>query len=100
MKILIPVNTDDRYLCLISSIEENSSWALVSLNKGKISKVQFYNRKEDIPYDIDFLVVINELEFVWPLLEDGIEVYIARKEKSIDEIIVAFLLNKLVPFSS
>lgn len=100
MKVLIPVNSADRHLSLISSIEENFSWALISLNKGKISKVAFYNRKEDIPYDIDALVVINELEFVWPLLEDGIEVYIARKEKSIDEIIEAFLLNKLTHFSS
>ncbi|QKF73435.1 hypothetical protein AFAEC_1274 [Aliarcobacter faecis] len=95
MKILIPVNKKDRFLSIISSIEENSAWAVVSLDGAKIVNVEFFDRVEEIFCLINKLVVINDMEYVWPFLEDGIEVLIALKEKSIDEIIESILLDRL-----
>src|SRR5574344_1152532 len=98
MKVLIPVDSKDRFKSIISSIEENKSWALVTLDGAKISSVDFYDRYEEIFCLIENMVVINSLEFVWPMQEEGIKVLIANNERSIDEIIESFLLNKLSNF--
>lgn len=100
MTILIPVDSKNRYECVISSIEENNAWALVSLEQGKISNVDFYDRKEDIDCFIDAVVVINDLEYVWPFEDEGVTVLVAPSQKSIDEIVEAFLFKDLHSFKA
>ncbi len=95
MKIVIPVDKKDRFLSVISSIEENRAWAVVSLDGAKIVSVDFFDRYEEIFCLINKVVVINNLEFVWPFQDDGIEILIVSKEKSIDEIVESLLLNRL-----
>ena len=58
-------------------------------------RVDFFDRYEEIFCLINKVVVINNLEFVWPFQDDGIEILIASKEKSIDEIVESLLLNRL-----
>ena len=99
MTIIIPVDSKNRDECVISSIEENKAWALVRLDEGKICEVEFYDRREDILEWIDELVVINDKEYVWPLMDEGIAVLIAPYQKSIDEIIEAYLFKDLHDFN-
>lgn len=99
MTILIPVNSTNRHECTISSIEENKSWAFIKLDEGKISSIEFYNRREEITEWIDAVVVINDLEYVWPFMDEGIIALIAPTQKSIDEIVEAFLFKDLHDFS-
>lgn len=99
MTILIPVDSKDRHQCIISSIEENKAWAFITLDEGKISKIEFYDRREDINSWIDIIVVINDLEYVWPFMDEGITPLIAPTQKSIDEIVEALLFKDLHDFS-
>ncbi len=99
MTILIPVNDTNRDECIISSIEENKSWAFIKLEEGKIASIEFYNRREEITEWIDAVVVINELEYVWPFMDEGIIALIAPTQKSIDEIVEAFLFKDLHDFT-
>ena len=99
MTILIPVDSKNRDECLISSIEENKAWAFVTLDEGKISNVEFFDRREDILVLIDAVVVMNNLEYVWPFMDEGIIALIAPSQKSIDEIVEAFLFKDLYDFS-
>lgn len=99
MTVLIPVDSKNRYECMIASIEENASWAFVRLEEGKISSIEFYDRREDILEWIDAVVVINEQEYVWPFMDEGIIALIAPTQKSIDEIIEAFLFKDLHDFT-
>ena len=48
---------------------------------------------------IDSVVVINDLEYVWPFMDEGIIALIAPSQKSIDEIVEAFLFKDLHDFS-
>ncbi len=98
MTILIPVDSKNRFECIISSIEENDAWAFVTLDEGKISSVEFFDRREDISCWIDAVVVINDLEYVWPFIDEGIIALIAPTQKSIDEIVEAFLFKDLHDF--
>lgn len=99
MTILIPVDSKNRHECVISSIEENKAWAFVTLDEGKITNIEFFDRREDITVWIDAVVVINELEYVWPFMDEGIIALIAPSQKSIDEIVEAFLFKDLHDFS-
>jgi hypothetical protein len=99
MTILIPVDSKNRHECIISSIEENKAWAFVTLDEGKITNIEFFDRREDITVWIDAVVVINELEYVWPFMDEGIIALIAPSQKSIDEIVEAFLFKDLHDFS-
>lgn len=99
MTILIPVNSTNRDECIIASIEENKSWAFIKLDEGKISSINFYDRREEISEWIDAVVVINDLEYVWPFMDEGIIALVAPTQKSIDEIVEAFLFKDLHDFS-
>lgn len=99
MTILIPVNSKNRHESVISSIEENKAWAFITLDEGKITNIEFYDRREDISVWIDAVVVINPLEYVWPFMDEGIIALIAPTQKSIDEIVEAFLFKDLHDFS-
>ena len=70
MTILIPVDSKSKDECLISSIEENKAWAFVTLEEGRVLSVEFFDRREDINSWIDAVVVINELEYVWPFMDE------------------------------
>ncbi len=99
MTILIPVDSKSKDECIISSIEENKAWAFVTLEEGRVLSVEFFDRREDINSWIDAVVVINELEYVWPFMDEGIIALIAPTQKSIDEIVEAFLFKDLHDFS-
>jgi predicted Fe-Mo cluster-binding NifX family protein len=99
MTILIPVNSTNVDECQIASIEENKSWTFITLKEGKISKIEFYDRREDIIEWIDAVVVINDQEDAWPFMDEGIIALIAPFQKSIDEIVEAFLFKDLHDFS-
>ena len=99
MTILIPVDSKNRHECMISSIEENKAWAFITLDEGKIAKVEFFDRREDISVWIDSVVVINDLEYVWPFMDEDIIALVAPSQKSIDEIVEGFLFKDLHDFS-
>jgi len=100
MTILIPTDSNKRFESIISSIEENNSWAFITLVEGQIDSCEFFDRKEDIIEWIDYVIVLNEREYIWPFIDEGTKVKSVKSQKSIDEIIEAFLLDDLVDLSS
>lgn len=95
MTILIPTDSNNRFESIISSIEENNSWALVTLVEGQIERCEFFDRKEDILEWIDYVIVLNDREYFWPFKEEGSKILTVSNQKSIDEIIESFLFNNL-----
>lgn len=96
MNILIPIN-EEQNLC---SLKSNSSWAVVTMNEGKTEKINFYTNKEDINEFADYIVVINKEESVSDFLIEGIGVLIAPMQKSLDDIIEAYMFRELHELSS
>lgn len=95
MTILIPTNSSNRHESVISSIEENNSWAFITLEEGQISCCEFFDRKEEILEWIDYVIVLNDKEYFWPFIDENIKVLVVSNQKSIDEIIESFLLKNL-----
>ena len=71
----------------------------VKLDGGKITSIEFVDRREEILEWIDAVIVINDQEYVWPFMDEGIIALVAPTQKSIDEVIEAFLFKDLHDFS-
>jgi len=91
MNILIPIN-DEKKLC---SMEENSSWAVASLDEGKIKNLQFFKTREEISEFTDYVVVISKEEFVSDFFIEGIGILIAPMQRTIEDIVEAYMFREL-----
>ncbi len=95
MNLLIPVDCNRRHEALITTLDASEYWAFIELDEGQIVECTFYKDRTDIQAWIETVVVINEQEYVWQFQEEGIAVLVAPKQRSIDEIVEAFLFKEL-----
>lgn len=95
MNLLIPMDSNYRHEALITTLDNMKYWAFVELNEGQIDKCTFYKEKDDISSFIETVIVSNQQEYVWQFQEENIAVLVAPSQKSIDEIVEAFLLKEL-----
>lgn len=95
MLILLPLDSNSRHEAMITTLDQTNNWALIELDEGEIKQIDFYKRRDEINEWIDCVVVENEQEYVWPFMEENITVLVAPTQKSIDEIVEAFLFKEL-----
>ncbi len=91
MNILIPIN-DEKKLC---SMENNSSWAVATLDEGLTKNLSFYKTREEANEIIDYVVVISKDEFVSDFFIEGIGILIAPMQRTIEEIVEAYMFREL-----
>lgn len=95
MNLLIPVDCNDRYEALLTTLDASTYWAFVELEAGQIISCKFYKDRADIDAFIETVVVINDQEYIWQFTQENIDVLVAPTQRSIDEIIEAFLFKEL-----
>lgn len=95
MSLLIPVDCSHRHQALLTTLDDMKYWAFIELNEGQIETCKFYKDKDDINAFIETLVVENEQEYVWEFQQKDISILVALTQKSIDEIVEAYLLKEL-----
>jgi predicted Fe-Mo cluster-binding NifX family protein len=95
MNILLPMNGDDTQEGSLVPIGEVKKWALVVLEEGKVVEIDFYDSREDIQEWIDAVVVVNDYEPVMSFIEEQVMVLVAHTQRSIDDIVEAFLFKEL-----
>lgn len=95
MNILIPLDCDSRDDSLLCKLEDVKKWAFIELDEGKISSCNFFDKRDDISDWIDCVIVISEQEYVWPFIEENIAVLVAPVQRSIDDVVEAFLFKEL-----
>ena len=95
MFLLIPLDSDAREDAKLASLNEVKKWVLLDVLEGKIAKIDFYDTHEEITEIVEAVVVINDHEYVWPFQEQQIMVLVAHTQRSIDDIIEAFLFKEL-----
>jgi len=91
MNILIPIN-DEKNLC---SMEENSSWAVATLIDGQTQNLQFFKTREAIDEFTEYVVVISKEEFISDFFLEGIGILIAPMQRTIDDIVEAYMFREL-----
>jgi len=95
MNIVIPVDDSDIDEAQIASIDNVSYWLLLEITEGKVVKSEFYQSRDEISDWVDVIIVNSQKEYVWPFMEEGIAILVAPLQKSIDEIVEAYLFKEL-----
>lgn len=95
MSLLIPVDSNRRHEALLTTLDTTAYWAFVELNEGQIVNCKFHKDRDDINAFIETVVVQNDQEYVWQFQQDDITVLVAPTQRSIDEIVEAYLFSEL-----
>ena len=100
MKILIPLNGNDLENSSICLQDEVKNWVLRELLEGRIKSQNLFAKVEDISDWYDCVIVKNQNEYVWNFMEQGIGVLVTSTQKTIEEIMEAFLFKELHEINS
>ena len=95
MKILIPVDNNDYEDAQISLLNDVKHWLLINFEDGRVVEHSFYKTREEISEWVDIVIVANDKEYVWPFMEENIAVLVAPFQKTVEDIIEAYLFKEL-----
>lgn len=91
MNLLIPVDLDHT----IRPVAEAKLWLQVSVDGGKMQSVKEGETQDSFDEPSHIAVVQNDNEYVWPFIEQNMLVLVAHHQKSLDEIVEAYLFKEL-----
>lgn len=95
MKLLIPMDKDDTFQGQITDIFNATSWALIEMDGGNTKSVSFVSNYHEVIDEIDTLVIKNEYEPIMEFVEHEVMVLVAHAQKTIEEIIEAYIFKEL-----
>jgi hypothetical protein len=95
MLILLPLDGRDVDASQLVNLDKVAAWGLVDLQEGKVQNIDFYTTWEEIEEFFDCVVVADKGDYVWPFMEQSIPVLEAPVQRSIEDVIEAFLFKEL-----
>lgn len=96
MKLMLPMDRDDTQEGALVSIADAAVWALIELEGGQVSEIRFFPDKETLLEEWpDAIVVIGDFEPFMEFIEQQMMVLVAPMQRSIDDIVEAFLFKEL-----
>ena len=98
MLLLLPMDTDEIQEATLVPIKDAKKWALLTVEEGQVVEYAHFDSYEEIEAWIDIVVVANDKEYVWPFMEKQIMVLVAYMQRSVDDIVEAYLFKELMDF--
>jgi len=98
MLLLLPMDTDEIQEATLVPIAEAKKWALLTVEEGQVVEYKHYDTYEEIEEWVEYVIVANDKEYVWPFMEKQIMVLVAYRQRSVDDIVEAFLFKELMDF--
>ena len=96
MKLLLPMDRDDTQEGKLVSIADAKTWALVDVEAGQIVDVVFHADKESAMEAWPGAVVVTgDFEPFMEFIEQQMMVLVAHTQRSIDDIVEAYLFKEL-----
>ena len=95
MLILLPLDDKDLEKAKLCKLDDVAVWGLVNLQDGRIKKIDLHNDWLKIDEYFDCVVVTSQGEYVWPFKEQSIPVLEAPVQRTIEDVIEAFLFKEL-----
>ena len=95
MLILLPLDSKEIEEAQLTHLEDVVTWGLVDLQEGRVQKVDFYDDWNSIEEMFECVVVADKGDYVWPFMEQSIPVLEAPIQRSVDDVIEAFLFKEL-----
>jgi len=95
MLLLLPMDGDNTQESELSSILEAAFWATVEVEDGRVIEINFYKERTEIEGWIDAVIVKNNYEPVMEFLEQQVMVLVAHTQRTIDDVVEAYLFREL-----
>ncbi|WP_298694992.1 hypothetical protein [uncultured Sulfuricurvum sp.] len=95
MLLLLPLNGDDTQESELVGILEASFWATVEVDEGRVIEINFYKDRAQIDGWIDAVIVTNNYEPVMEFIDNQMMVLVAHTQRTIDDIVEAYLFREL-----
>ena len=95
MNIIIPVDENDYEEAAITSLDEVKYWLFIEFDEGKTLRSEFFLKRDDIKEWVDIVIVKSDKEYIWPFIEENLAVLVAPFQRSVEDIMEAFLFKEL-----
>jgi len=95
MNILLPVDSCDATKASLTKIDDATYWVQLTVEEGKVLKTDFNTDRSCFEEFSDAVIVMDDGEYVWPFMEQNMMVLVAHTQRSIDDIVEAFLFKEL-----
>jgi len=95
MKILLPLDCDNQEEASLVKLNDVKFWAQIDVEDGKLQSINFANEKDGFEAFSECVVVENDNEYVWPFMELSMMVLVAHTQRSIEDIVEAYLFKEL-----
>lgn len=95
MYILIPMDDSDLEEARITKINDAKVWVQLLLEEGRVAETNVLEERDGFLNQSQILVVKDDNEYVWPFIELGMVVLVAHIQKSVDDIVEAYLFREL-----
>lgn len=95
MYILIPMDDNDLEEARITTINDATVWVQLLVEEGRVVETNINQDKDAFENQSQILVVKNDNEYVWPFIELGMMVLVAHIQRSVDDIVEAYLFREL-----
>ena len=95
MYILLPCDSKDPKNANITKIQDVVVWTQLLIDEGKVAEVNHSESWEDFENFSEAVIVCDDSEYVWPFMEYNMMVLVAHTQKSLDDVVEAFLFKEL-----
>lgn len=95
MNILLAMDCDDVEEAKLCKLNDVKKWAMIVLEEGEVVEVLFEENREDFKIFGETAVVFDDNEYVWPFIEEQMQVLVAHTQRYIDDIVEAYLFKEL-----
>jgi len=95
MLIVLPLSDADVQKATLATMETAKTWGLLTFDEGEVTKIDFYDRWEEVEDFIDYAIVARQGEPIWPFMEENIFVLVAKEGATIDEVMEGFKFKEL-----
>lgn len=95
MVLLLPMNGDNTQESELVPTIEAAFWATVEIEEGRVVEINFYKDRDEAIDLCDGVVVTNNYDNVMDFLERQMLVLVAHFQRTIDDIVEAYLFREL-----
>ena len=95
MNILLAMDCDGVEEAKLCKLNDVKKWAMVVLEEGEVVEVIFEENREDFKIFGETVVIYDDHEYIWPFIEEQMQVLVAHTQRYIDDIVEAYLFKEL-----
>ncbi len=95
MRILLPMDIEEVQEASLVKLEDVKIWAQMLVEEGQVVEILYEKDRADFKEFSECVVVANDNEYVWPFMEQSMMVLVAHTQRSIDDIVEAYLFKEL-----